>query len=397
MTLKKLITTRLGESSWKWCSRAKTLNSTDLQWQWYHNPGESEDAPASATQLGQQSSPKITSGTPEMNSSQMPISSLMRASMPWIPTLPPKFPHPETWEKLKLMLLQHNVQYHEARDWIWLQDQSQITYKAFLTHCHLLKSWFKQYQKAKEKGWADHTSLTTATSSASSIQKDTLSTFPKCSKCGYPHPKWNAQLKAKNVTAVVTRITTLPCVSEAEDLSDPPVIPNPPSIQADYPEERQDQGTTYQTTGADKADPPTDLPAAPWAIAPHSPSPYQSNRSSRCNRRSIPFQYYQDSIAVIPAPSSLDSIEISTYQKEGSLLKECTSDGQVSFYTHLMLPTKNGMKSMMVKIDLGAQVHTIPLSRYWKLLPNKINESRYPKQGSLIPTNHSWIFHDGKP
>ena len=76
---------------------------------------------------------------------------------------------------------------------------------------------------------------------------------------------------------------------------------------------------------------------------------------------------------------------------------ECASNGQVSFYTHLMLPTKNGMKSIMVKIDPGAQVNTIPLNRYWKLFSHKINESRYPKQGTLIPTNQSWISHDDKP
>ena len=76
---------------------------------------------------------------------------------------------------------------------------------------------------------------------------------------------------------------------------------------------------------------------------------------------------------------------------------ECASDSQVSFYTHLMLPTKNGTKSITMKINPGAQVKAIALSRYWKLFPHKINVSRYPKQGILIPTNHSWISHDGKP
>ena len=52
---------------------------------------------------------------------------------------------------------------------------------------------------------------------------------------------------------------------------------------------------------------------------------------------------------------------------------------------------------MMVKIDPGAQVNMIPLSRYWKLFPHKISESRHPKPGTLIPTSHSWISHDGKP
>ena len=76
---------------------------------------------------------------------------------------------------------------------------------------------------------------------------------------------------------------------------------------------------------------------------------------------------------------------------------EQTSESQVSFYTCLMLPMKNGTKSMSMKIDPGVQVNTIPLSRYWKIFPHKINESRYPKQGTLIPINHTWISHNGKP
>ena len=83
------------------------------------------------------------------------------------------------------MVLQHTVQYHEARHWTWLQDQFQLTYQALLSHCQLLKSHCEQYQKAKEKGQAD---LTGVTSTASSIHINTLSTFPQCNKCGYSHP-----------------------------------------------------------------------------------------------------------------------------------------------------------------------------------------------------------------
>ena len=44
-----------------------------------------------------------------------------------------------------------------------------------------------------------------------------------------------------------------------------------------------------------------------------------------------------------------------------------------------------------------AQVSTIPLSQYQKLLPHKLTESRYPKPGTLIPTAHTWISHDSTP
>ena len=162
-------------------------------------------------------------------------------------------------------------------DWIWLQDQSQLTYKALLSHCQLLKSQYVQYQEAKEKGWTELTSLTALTSSASSIHQDTQSTFPKCSKCGYSHLQINAQLKAKNVSAVASKITTLSCVRKAKNLNDPLVTSGPQSIQADHPEERWGQGATYQTTGTDQTYPPTDIPATTWAIVPPLASPPDSD------------------------------------------------------------------------------------------------------------------------
>ena len=54
--------------------------------------------------------------------------------------------------------------------------------------CMTKKSWCEQFQKAKEKGWADLTTITVVTSSASSIHADSLTTYPHCNKCGYSHP-----------------------------------------------------------------------------------------------------------------------------------------------------------------------------------------------------------------
>ena len=52
---------------------------------------------------------------------------------------------------------------------------------------------------------------------------------------------------------------------------------------------------------------------------------------------------------------------------------------------------------MVVKIDPGAQVNTIPLNRYCTLFPNHLNKSRYPKAKPLMPTNHTWMSHNGLP
>ena len=59
-----------------------------------------------------------------------------------------RFPHAQTQEILKTILLQHTVHCHEARDWIHQQDQSELMYQSLFSHCKLLKSRCKQYQKA---------------------------------------------------------------------------------------------------------------------------------------------------------------------------------------------------------------------------------------------------------
>ena len=46
-----------------------------------------------------------------------------------------KFTYSNTKETLKIMLLVHAIKYHEARDWIRLQDQSTLTYQSLLNHC----------------------------------------------------------------------------------------------------------------------------------------------------------------------------------------------------------------------------------------------------------------------
>ena len=46
-----------------------------------------------------------------------------------------KFTNAPTKETVKIMLLAHAVKFHEARDWIRLQDQSTLTYTSLLNHC----------------------------------------------------------------------------------------------------------------------------------------------------------------------------------------------------------------------------------------------------------------------
>ena len=98
----------------------------------------------------------------------------------------------QTTEAFKLVVLQHAVKYHEARDWIRQQDQSQLTYQALLLHCKMLEACCEQNQKAKERGHADLASITAATSS---LHIDAMSKSQSCNKCGYSPP--NSKCPAK--------------------------------------------------------------------------------------------------------------------------------------------------------------------------------------------------------
>ena len=79
------------------------------------------------------------------------------------------------------------------------------------------------------------------------------------------------------------------------------------------------------------------------------------------------------------------------------LYKESASDGQVAFYTYLQLPSHDGTKILTVKIDPGAQVNTIPLRNYHLLFPKRLAKSKFPKDKALLPTNLTWISHNGLP
>ena len=64
-----------------------------------------------------------------------------------------KFTNTSTKETLKLMLLAHAIKYHEAREWIRLQDQTRLTYQSLLNHCKLLEQRCEQYCKSIYLCW----------------------------------------------------------------------------------------------------------------------------------------------------------------------------------------------------------------------------------------------------
>ena len=76
-----------------------------------------------------------------------------------------QFSSQEVRKIMKIMMLQHAVKYHKARDWICLQDQSTLTYQSLLAHCRQLEARCKQFQQAQAQGRAHLTSLASASAS----------------------------------------------------------------------------------------------------------------------------------------------------------------------------------------------------------------------------------------
>ena len=110
-----------------------------------------------------------------------------------------KFTDQHTTETMKIMLLQHAIRYHEAQNWICLQDLATLTYKSLLNHCKQLEQCCKQFQKAQLKGRAELTSLT-VTSTRTSIHQDSISTHPKhnnCYRCGYSNPRGDCPVRGQ--------------------------------------------------------------------------------------------------------------------------------------------------------------------------------------------------------
>ena len=91
-------------------------------------------------------------------------------------------------EVREIMVLQHAIKYHKARDWICLQDQTTLTYHSLLAHCKQLKARCEQFQQAQAQGRAHLTTITSASYVKSSIHADIQSnTKQPCSRCSYSH------------------------------------------------------------------------------------------------------------------------------------------------------------------------------------------------------------------
>ena len=80
-----------------------------------------------------------------------------------------------------------------------------------------------------------------------------------------------------------------------------------------------------------------------------------------------------------------------------NLPADIASDGHTAFHTTLQMVTKHGCKPIPVKIDSGAEINTVPLSKYKKLFPAHVTKSGNLKNKALYPTTNKWAAHDMTP
>ena len=100
----------------------------------------------------------------------------------------------------------------------------------------------------------------------------------------------------------------------------------------------------------------------------------------------MPFRY-----KVSHLTSSLDLSQVD----EGQLYTDKAPNGHRSFHTTLQLVTKQGCKSLPVKVDPGSDTNIIPLSRYRSLFPHHFHTNSTLKAKSLRKANVTWSLHDG--
>ena len=232
-----------------------------------------------------------------------------------------EFTHAPTIEMLKIMVLQHAVKYHEARDWIRQQDQSQLTYQALLSHCKMLEVWCEQYQKAKERGHANLASITAATSSLH-LDAPSLSSKHCCKKCGYSHPNNKCPAKGQQCYACrgYNHYTALcqqkGCCQKNKQQRGykPKHSPSHRLHSSHSPWRHCCRSHSPHSHSRTPSHSPSHSPS-------HGASPQHSSHSKRCSTH---HRYYQDALEVIPADITTGS------QAEGKLFTESTSDGQVA-------------------------------------------------------------------
>ena len=300
-----------------------------------------------------------------------------------------QFPSQEVREIMKIMMLQHAVKYHEARDWIHLQDQTTLMYQSLLVHCRQLEARCKQFQQAQAQGRAHLTSLASASASKSSIHTNLQSTTKQpCDRCGYTHshghcPAFYRKCFNCNTTSHFTVLCRKPCSTRGPAIT---------SYRCRESRGRSTRSRRRSSSRSQSRSPSRGRQTYRSSSRPSSTScsPSQDHhRRSPCRRRCTPTPHRHQ-------VSHIMSFNSNTACNEGQLFTDLAPDGQKSFHTTLQMVTKQGCKPLPVKVDPGADINTIPLSGYKTLFPQHFTKEGHLKKNVLRSTASTWSLHDGQ-
>ena len=296
-----------------------------------------------------------------------------------------RFPLQEIKEAMKLMVLHHAVKYHEACNWIWLQDQSALTYQSLqLLHSEARCNQFKQ---AQVQGRAQLASITLV-SASQSLPIQSATTQITCKRCGYTHPHadcptFNKECYSCHNKSHFTALCRKPKSNRQPNNSHR-------SSSRGWSRRSTSRAPTRQCHRSQKRGGQPYRSSSSWRNSSNSRSPSQdchNRRSPRWSRCSpTPYRYKVSHLTSSPNLSQVD---------EGQLYTNRAPDGYRSFHTTLQLITKQGCKPLQVKVNQGAEANIIPLSRYRSLFPQHFHANSTLKANSLRKPKATWSLHNG--
>ena len=267
------------------------------------------------------------------------------------------FPLQEIKDMLKLMVLQHAVKYHEAQDWICLQDQSTLTYQSLLNYCTQVEARCEQFKQAQAQGRAQLSSITMASATPSSLLAQSGITNISCKRCGYTHPhascpRYNKECYNCHSKDHFTALCRKP------KLRWQPNVSNRSSSRGRSSRSRRSTTRSAspgqyrsQSRGRQPYRSPSNCRGRSSSNSRSPSQDHHNRRSPRHNRCSpTPYRYKVSHFSLFQDHSPTN---------EGQLYTDKAPDGHRAFHTTLQLVTRQGPKPLLVKVDPGADASII--------------------------------------
>ena len=155
-------------------------------------------------------------------------------------------------------------------------------------------------------------------------------------------PEVTAQQQAKSAITAMAQATIQPCASDPGRTK--PIISGPLGR------------SRYRILQRSFNRSPSSQRHSPSRGGQHKQSP---NHTRRCRRSPTPKPHQVSHLTADRPPNPQDKLPT-----------DVASDGQTSFHTTLQMITKQGSKPLLEKVNPGADVNTVPLSKHRSCFPH---------------------------